>query len=237
MEILKNIINILGNNIKYIVIVVIILILYLIIRSIVKKYQKRENHVEKLKTKTYTINDCRSNEDLEFKIDLYQKKINDELSKNKNIIQAAKEKGYIKVDIAWTERFQELNEVSYVLNKNLEYENAKKLANDNFHRYTSLHFRSHIIGNLAYEDYIASKRVRDEISDLLVLIGKRELFVSANEKRELYTIKDTCVNTTKYLYERMVSIQSETGRLRDKIRDECGNRGIEWYKKIMSNRK
>ena len=143
---------------------------------------------------------------------------------------------YIKASTAWTERFQELTNVSYTLNKNLEYENQRRLANDKFHRYTSLHFRSFIMSNIAYSDYIDSKKVRDEISNLLVAIGKGEVRVSPHDKKELYNIKDVCVKTTKCLYERMVSIQTKTGILRDKIRDECGKRGIEWYKKNINNK-
>ena len=80
-----------------------------------------------------------------------------ELSKNKQIIQKAKNKGYIKANTTWTERFQELTDVSNTLYKNLEYENARKLNKDKFHRYTSLHFRSVILGNLAYKDYWKEK--------------------------------------------------------------------------------
>ena len=127
--------------------------------------------------------------------------------------------------------------VSNTLYKNLEYENARKLNKDKFHRYTSLHFRSVILGNLAYKDYIDSKRVRDEIGQLLVDIGKKKVQVTAAEKKELYDVKDTCVKTTRYLYDRMIAIQSKTGELRDKIRDECGSRGKAWFDKIQKNKK
>ena len=66
------------------------------------------------------------------------------------------------------------------------------------------------------------------------LVGK--LTIPRAYKKELYNIKDVCVKTTKCLYERMVSIQTKTGILRDKIRDECGKRGIEWYKKNINNK-
>lgn len=78
--------------------------------------------------------------------------------------------------------------------------------------------------------------MRDEISDLLVAIGKKQIQVSAAEKKELYDVKDTCVKTTRYLYDRMVAIQNKTGILRDKIRDKCGSRGKEWYNKIQRNK-
>lgn len=213
------------------IIVILLLVIIIVIRSNAKTKKKRRGGKAKTPKKTYTVRDCISSDDLQFKIDTYQKELDDELEKSKKLIQEAKKKGYIKASTAWTDRFHELTNVSNTLNRNLEYENSRKLAADKFHRYTSLHFRSVILGNIAYTDYIASKKVRDEIGELLVSIGKGQVRISSTEKRELYNIKDTCVKTTKYLYDRMVSIQEKTGKLRDKIRDECGQRGKEWYKK------
>lgn len=216
-----------------IIAVAIIIVLFL---SKKRKKSKIKTNCDKSK-KAYTLENCKSYEDLEFKIDTYQNNLRKELSKNKQIIQKAKNKGYIKANTTWTERFQELTDVSNTLYKNLEYENARKLNKDKFHRYTSLHYRSVILGNLAYKDYIDSKRVRDEIGQLLVDIGKKKVQVTAAEKKELYDVKDTCVKTTRYLYDRMIAIQSKTGELRDKIRDECGSRGKAWFDKIQKNKK
>lgn len=218
------------------IIVILLLVIIIVIRSNAKTKKKRRGGKAKTPKKTYTVRDCISSDDLQFKIDTYQKELDDELEKSKKLIQEAKKKGYIKASTAWTDRFHELTNVSNTLNRNLEYENSRKLAADKFHRYTSLHFRSVILGNIAYTDYIASKKVRDEIGELLVSIGKGQVRISSTEKRELYNIKDTCVKTTKYLYDRMVSIQEKTGKLRDKIRDECGQRGKEWYKKNQDNK-
>ena len=218
------------------IIVILLLVIIIVIRSNAKTKKKRRGGKAKTPKKTYTVRDCISSDDLQFKIDTYQKELDDELEKSKKLIQEAKKKGYIKASTAWTDRFHELTNVSNTLNRNLEYENSRKLAADKFHRYTSLHFRSVILGNIAYTDYIASKKVRDEIGELLVSIGKGQVRTSSTEKRELYNIKDTCVKTTKYLYDRMVSIQEKTGKLRDKIRDECGQRGKEWYKKNQDNK-
>lgn len=223
-----------GNSGIVIVLIIVIFLIIIFNSSNKKKEQSiQKNHKNNTR---YTIQDCKSTDDLQFEVDAYQKKIEDELEKNKKLIQNAKNKGYIKASTAWTERFQELTNVSYTLNKNLEYENKRYLANDKFHRYTSLHFRSFVMSNIAYSDYIDSKKIRDEISDLLVAIGKGKVKVSPKEKKELYNIKDVCVKTTKCLYERMVSIQTKTGTLRDKIRDECGNRGKEWYQKNINNK-
>lgn len=207
------------------------LIVTIIIIAILVFSRKRS----KLK-KVYTLENCKSYEDLQFKLDTHQNNLKREISKNKQIIQKAKSKGYIKASIAWTERFQELTNVSNTLYKNLEYENARKLNKNKFHRYTSLHFRSVILGNLAYKDYLDSKKVRDEIGQLLVDIGKKKIQVTATEKKELYDIKNMCVKATRYLYDRMIAIQNKTGQLRDKIRDECGSRGKVWFDKIQKNK-
>lgn len=225
---------------KYMVIsVTIVIVIFIIIFMAVRNKSKKRNKADKgyNSNKRYTLDDCKSYEDIDFKIDTYQRSLENELSKNKKAIQEVKKKGYIKANTAWTERFQELTEVSNTLYKNLEYENSKKLNKDKFQRYTSLHFRSVILGNLAYKDYVDSKKVRDEISALLVAIGKKQVRVTSIEKRELYDVKDVCVKATKYLYDRMVAIQNKTGTLRDKIRDECGTRGREWYNKIQRNKK
>lgn len=240
MNLLQNIWNkLIGNELYTIFLLIVVVLIIFIIFMIFIKFCTRKKEEVRPNTdgeRKYTLKDCTSKEDFEFKIGTYQKSIEDELLRNKNILQEAKEKGYIKTNIEWTNRFQELNEVSYTLEKNLEYENSKKLNADKFHRYANLHFRSMIIGNLAYEDYISSKKVRDELGSLLVDIGKKKVYVNSKEKKKLYDIKDTAVKTTKYLYERMISIQNETGNLRDKIRDECGSRGKEWYKKNISNK-
>ncbi len=214
--------------------IIFVIVIILILCS--KNQAKSKNRVNNNLKQVYNLNDCKSYEDINFKIDKYQNNLKNELSKNKKIIENAKNKGYIKANITWTERFEEFTQISNTLYKNLEYENSRKLNADKFHRYTSLHFRSVILGNLAYKDYMDSKKVRDEISELLVAIGKKQVKVTPAEKRKLYDIKDTCVKTTQYLYDRMVSIQSKTAYLRDKIRDECGKRGKEWYNKLQRNK-
>lgn len=171
-----------------------------------------------------------------FQIDPYQKELEQELSKRKEKIAEAKRKGYIKASVTWTKRFNRFTEISNTLYKNLEYENSRKLTQSKFRRYTSLHFRSMRFGEVAYQDYMESKKIRDEIGELLVDIGKKKVTVSKADKAELYQIKDTCVKTTKYLYDRMVKIQLQTRKLNEKIRDECGARGKEWYGKLESKK-
>ena len=220
------------------IICVCILIIIVIVVLIARRSATQKKSTNPIKSrKNLTLDDCVSRDDIQFKIDTYQRNLEQELSRSKKKINEAKRKGYIKSNTTWTERFDKFTEISNTLYKNLEYENARKLNTDKFHRYANLHFRSMILGNLAYNDYRDSQKVRDEISHLLVDIGKKKVTVTKSEKAELYDIKDICVKTTKYLYDRMVVIQKETGTLRDKIRDECGSRGREWFAKLENNKR
>lgn len=102
--------NTLFDNIGMVIVAVIIIFLIIILFSSnkKKKHSIPKNHRNNT---SYTIQDCKSTDDLQFKIDTYQKKLEIELEKNKELIQNAKRKGYIKASTAWTERFQELTNV------------------------------------------------------------------------------------------------------------------------------
>ena len=222
----------------YVSIMIIIFILLLLIWLYSNKKKGRHSPVTRrtVSQSVPTLNDCISEDDIPFKMNAFQKELEQEFSKSKEKIEKAKRKGYIQASVAWTERFDRFTEISNTLYKNLELENSRKLTQSKFSRYTSLHFRSMLLGKLAYQDYLESKKIRDEIGKLLVDIGKKKVTVTKADKAELYQIKDTCVKTTKYLYDRMVKVQLQTRRLNEKIRDECGARGREWYNKLESNK-
>lgn len=180
-----------------------------------------------------TIQDCISNSDLRYNIDTKQKQLEAQVEKNRQLVEDAKRQGYLTVSTAWMNRFNQLVEVSNTLNQNLLYENKRRLLNDKFHRYTDLHFRSMIMGNLAYEDYLEAKKGRDQISNVLLSIGQKKIRVSYSDKEKLYQIKDMYKESTSFLYDRMKSINNETGKLRDKIGSECGERGRKWWNERM----
>lgn len=100
------------------IVIIAVAIIIVLILSKKRKKSKIKTNYDKSK-KAYTLEDCKSYEDLEFKIDTYQNNLRKELSKNKQIIQKAKNKGYIKANTTWIERFQELTDVSNTLYKNL----------------------------------------------------------------------------------------------------------------------
>ena len=185
---------------------------------------------------THSLQDCISYDDLHYNIDAKQRQLEAQVEKNKRLVEDAKRQGYLTVSTAWMNRFNQLVEVSNTLNQNLIYENQRRLLNDKFHRYTSLHFRSMIMGNLAHEDYLEAKQGRNQISDVLVAIGQKKIHVSQSEKERLYQLKDMFKESTAFLYNRMTSINHETCELREKIGRECGERGRKWRDERMKGR-
>lgn len=111
--------NTLFDNIGMVIVAVIIIFLIIILFSSnkKKKHSIPKNHRNNT---SYTIQDCKSTDDLQFKIDTYQKKLEIELEKNKELIQNAKRKGYIKASTAWTERFQERDYEIFSVNSKMK---------------------------------------------------------------------------------------------------------------------
>ena len=71
--------------------IVILIIAILILSSRKRTKSRRKTNYNKSK-KQYTLDDCKSYEDLEFKIDTYQNNFKNELTKNKQVIQNAKKR-------------------------------------------------------------------------------------------------------------------------------------------------
>lgn len=209
---------------------IITILVILIIICIVRKKNKSKFNIN------YTISDCRSDDDIYFEMDSLQKQLDDEIDKGKKIIQKTAEDGYIKIEREWLKKNSELLYLENTLYKNLEYENKRKLNKEKYKRYISLHFRSHILGELAYKEYKEAKKIRDELNQVIVEIKKNNRYISKEEKKKLYDSKDAAVNITRIMYNRMIDIQTETKKLREKIRTECGRKGKVWYRKLMQRK-
>lgn len=188
------------------------------------------------KPRTHTINDCYSSEDIIYNIDSKQKQLEDRIEYSKRLVAEAKSKGYLTANTDWVNRFKQMVEVSNTLNENLIYENQRRLNYDKFHRYTDLHFRSMIMGDLAYDDYIQAKAGRSQMYDLINDIRNKKVRVPDSDREKLVQLKDAFREATDFLYNRMKSINNQTASLRDKIGAECGERGKQWWAERMKGR-
>ena len=218
----------------FIVLVLLAAIVFIMNKQSVKTEQT--NNTGYLNRRGRNIQECISSDDIQYRIDAASQELEKRVEKSRELVEAAKRQGYITVSTAWMDRFNQMVEVSNTLNQNLIYENQRRLQNDKFHRYTSLHYRSMLMGDLAHQDYLEAKKGRDQIGDLLVAIGKKQVKVSQAEKTNYYQIKDAFKESTSFLYERMKGINNHTAELRDKIGRECGERGAQWRRERMKGR-
>ncbi|RGC49195.1 hypothetical protein [Absiella sp. AM29-15] len=215
---------------EYIVITFMLIVIFLVLMIILKVYKKYK--IKKV------IRKCKSKQDLKIKrYDSEITKINKQLNYSKDIIRKAEIKGYITVNNAWRKRFNDLNELSNILQANLEYEIKKHLEKSKFHRYTNLHFRCMLLGNQAYDDYKVSKKQQKDLLKAINQLEKKNKKVKNKELQEYKKLAKLLGEASQKLYEEMVELQTNTAKLRDKIRDECGKRGREWYEKNINHRK
>lgn len=117
-----------GKYIKIALIAITIIIISLILKKI---FNTTKQH--KIQNK-YTLADLKSNDDLEFKVNTYQRNLQKEVSRSIQIIQEEKNRGLIKKSTVWMNHFQEYTDLLNKLDKNLQYENARRLNEDKFHK-------------------------------------------------------------------------------------------------------
>lgn len=177
-----------------------------------------------------------SAEDVIYKKNQQQLQYEQHQARNREIIRQAKQNQLIQSDTSRLQLEHQYEDTYYIIQRNLEAENHSRLTMAKFHRYTDLHYRAMLIDQEAYKDYCSAKAIRDELSATLLAIGKKQMKVTPEQKRELYAVKDSAVAYAKNCYSKMIELQQLTAELREKIRSECGMRGEEWYQRNMGNR-
>lgn len=178
------------------------------------------------------IEKCIEREDQRYDLSKYEKELNDELIYNKSKIKKALKESKAKVNTEWINSISEVMIVSNTLQKNLEMQQRKNLNMNKFHYYTNLHFRSMIAANLVYKEYESVDKSYKEINKLLLNIKEGKVKATKKEREEYWNIKEIIKKSRKVLLDRVHQLNYQTGQFRDKIRNECGDRGLKWYKKI-----
>ena len=135
-------------------------------------------------------------------------------------------------------------------------------ASYDFHFLTDLHYSSMKVADAAYKTLGDAKIATDAIfrtirelkkekSKLEVNLEKEKLaknkevikriydeLKNINQiRKEIYNEKDALVTQQKGFLEKVRSLNNQTRRLKECIRDKCGSRGAEWYQKRLESRK
>lgn len=216
-----------------------ILVLFIIIVLFFIVYCSSKNHSGNSVSSTNRIEkieDCMSVEDIKYQISYETQSVIADVEKNKEKIKKALVEANSNIDTAWLTSYDKLIKISSNLDDNLRYCAKQNLEQSKFQYYTGLHFRSMIAADITYKEYLKIDASFNEINKLIVAIAKNEKKINVS-KAQIYSAKDSIKELRKVFLNKVHSLNHQTEILRDKIGDECGQRGKTWRNERMRNHK
>lgn len=217
----------------------LILILVLIIFIISKKGKTNRNSSYAGKTyppvsKLQRIEDCVSTEDIQYQISSETQRIIDTVEESKDVIKNAMAAANREINTAWLNSYEKVIKISANLDENLRYHAKNNLVQSKFQYYASLHFRSMIAADIVYKEYCEIDANFNDINNLIVTIAKTQNTTGLS-KAQIFSAKDALKELRKIFLNRVRELNKETAILRDKIGQECGERGRRWREERMRN--
>lgn len=217
--------------------IIIGVIAFFILCYIVKSGSKPGN------SKRITINELRDTNDVKIELTLEEKKM---VSDAKNYQKRRKQslntvnKKQIDVDLSWSQELDELIEVTAVIYSNTDMNCNRRLESAKFQYYTNLWFRSMIAADLCHKKIKEIEPHYAYINNLIKDLNDKTnpLRVGSDEYKSIIHIKDFMKDVLSFLRSRRNYLNSkQTAVLRDKIGNECGERGRIWWEERMKNKK
>lgn len=141
----------------------------------------------------------------------------------------------INVDLSWSENLAELLEATEIVYSNAEMNCNRRLLSERFDYYINLHYRSFTAADLCHAKL---EEIRPHDADIRRIISRLNdrndfLRVDKNTYDQLISLRNTTGDICNLLKQRRDRLNQQTGIIRDKIRDECGQRGRDWYNRLM----
>lgn len=192
----------------------------------------RQNFAQKLNT----LNDSG---DVKVQASPQQKKMVSEAktyrAAKKRTFSAVKSGEQISIDLSWSENLAELLEATEVVYSNAELNCNRRMVSERFNYYINLHYRSFTAADLCHakreEIMVSLNNLRKIISRL----NDRSDFLRVDKASydQLIALRSSMYNLTEYLGKRRDLLNKQTAVIREKIRNECGDRGQRWYQELM----
>lgn len=141
----------------------------------------------------------------------------------------------ISIDLSWSENLAELLEATEVVYSNAELNCNRRMVSERFNYYINLHYRSFTAADLCHakreEIMVSLNNLRKIISRL----NDRSDFLRVDKAYydQLIALRGSMYNLTEYLGKRRDLLNKQTAVIREKIRNECGDRGQRWYQELM----
>ncbi len=141
----------------------------------------------------------------------------------------------INVDLSWSENLAELLEATEIVYSNAEMNCNRRLISERFDYYINLHYRSFTAADLCHAKLEEIRPYDAEIRKIISRLNDRNDFlrVDKNTYEQLVSLRNTTGDICNLLKQRRDRLNQQTGIIRDKIRDECGQRGRDWYNRLM----
>ncbi len=141
----------------------------------------------------------------------------------------------INIDLSWSENLAELLEATEVVYTNAEMNCNRRLVSEKFNYYINLHYRSFTAADLCHAK---KEEISTHLNDLKKIISRlndRSDFLCVDKATydQLISLRGNMYDVTEYLKNRRDMLNRQTATIRDKIRDECGERGQRWYRELM----
>lgn len=192
----------------------------------------RQNFAQKLNT----LNDSG---DVKVQASPQQKKMVSEAktyrAAKKRTFSTVKSGEQISIDLSWSENLAELLEATEVVYSNAELNCNRRMVSERFNYYINLHYRSFTAADLCHakreEIMVSLNNLRKIISRL----NDRSDFLRVDKASydQLIALRSSMYNLTEYLGKRRDLLNKQTAVIREKIRNECGDRGQRWYQELM----
>lgn len=216
---------------------ILILILAIFIISKKGKTNRNSSYVDKTYppvSKPQRIEDCVSTEDIQYQISSETQRIIDTVEESKDVIKSAMTAANREINTAWLNSYEKVIKISANLDENLRYYAKNNLVQSKFQYYASLHFRSMIAADIVHKEYCEIDANFNDINNLIVTIAKTQNTTGLS-KAQIFSAKDALKELRKIFLNRVRELNKETAILRDKIGQECGERGRRWREERMRN--
>ncbi|MEY8330827.1 hypothetical protein AALB81_16140 [Lachnospiraceae bacterium 48-33] len=141
----------------------------------------------------------------------------------------------INIDLSWSENLTELLEATEIVYSNTEMNCNMHLVSERFDYYINLHYRSFTAADLCHAKLDEIRPYDSELKKIISRLNDRNDFlrVDKNTYDQLISLRNTIGDICNLLKQRRDRLNQQTGIIRDKIRAECGQRGKEWYNRLM----
>lgn len=141
----------------------------------------------------------------------------------------------INIDLSWSENLAELIEATEVVYTNAEMNCGRRLVSERFNYYINLHYRSFTAADLCHAK---REEIMVHLNDLKRVISRLNdrsdfLRVDKSTYSQLIALRSNMYDLTDFLAKRRDTLNKQTATIRDKIKNECGERGQRWYSELM----